>query len=141
MLILGKSRRFVIDLLLRIGQLDEVCYSLVPISIFSCKFLSFAQYNTLCLSSFERNYSLINILCESYLENIEYIKSRECLFLSSSIAWWYIACIIFAYLPYTSRVLLSKITAAPIFATETLNMHGNKFPLQINVNLDQLLQC
>ena len=75
----------------------------------------------------KRNYSLINILYTSYLGNIEYIKSRVCLFLSLSIASWYIGCIIFAYLQQTILPsLFKRFRHLRVYATETVNYAWNK---------------
>ena len=77
----------------------------------------------------KRNYSLINILYTSYLGNIEYIKSRVCLFLSLSIASWYIGCIIFAYLQKQAPCFFSNISPSWLCASNTQNVHGNNLLL------------
>ena len=99
------------------NMLSLLCCICIPVisSVF-CRCKYFLHIRTLwneenhesCLYSREEEIIGSLIFLSHHILNIEYIKSRVCLFLSLSIESWYIGCIIFAYLQQTSLPSLFK---------------------------------
>ena len=81
-----------------------------------------------CLYSREEEIIRSLIFFSHHILNIEYIKSRVCLFLSLSIESWYIGCIIFAYLLQQTILpsLFKRFRHLRVYATETVNYACNK---------------